>query len=105
MIGKLGVDLKRCGTCLFVKPLSEFHRSPKNRGGFKSACRDCENARVRAWKRSNPDMRQRRLHRLGGFGPPGGPWVRGQHLLRSARDGLDKYAHRVDAAGDELDPH
>lgn len=33
--------MKQCKNCREVKPLSEFHPSPKNRGGVKPQCKVC----------------------------------------------------------------
>ena len=34
-------DHKRCAECRMVKPLTEFHKSPQQSGGYNCYCKDC----------------------------------------------------------------
>jgi hypothetical protein len=40
-------DHKRCASCREVKPLSEFHRAPKQSGGYNCYCKDCRRVQNR----------------------------------------------------------
>ncbi len=39
--------MKRCARCRAEKPLDEFNRSPRNKDGRHSYCRDCQKAHYR----------------------------------------------------------
>lgn len=36
---------KTCATCHITKPIEEFHRSKKSRGGYRIRCKECINKR------------------------------------------------------------
>ncbi len=44
--------MKKCSTCGVEKPLSEFHKRTKSADGHSFICKDCMNARQRAYRRS-----------------------------------------------------
>ena len=44
---------KPCKDCGEVKPLDEFYSN--GRGGTKTLCKPCDNARRMAWNKANPD--------------------------------------------------
>jgi len=64
------VSVKTCNKCKAEKPLTEFHKSVRNRGGLTTLCKSCNTARakvyaaknkervlakVREWCKKNPD--------------------------------------------------
>jgi hypothetical protein len=66
---------KQCTTCKEPKPLSEFHRSARNTGGYKKSCKTCRASEAK--KRNHPATRAHdtEIHREwkqrtghGGFG-------------------------------------
>jgi hypothetical protein len=48
---------KRCAECREVKPLSEFHRAPKQSGGYNCYCKECR-------RRQNREAHLRRIYGL-----------------------------------------
>lgn len=46
-------DMKRCKACGLTKPLDEYTIARTNRDGRAGTCRDCRNARSRAWYEAN----------------------------------------------------
>lgn len=47
--------MKRCKTCGSVKPLDDFYADARLSDGRKSECKQCTQARVKAWGESNRD--------------------------------------------------
>lgn len=41
--GEISSILKMCLSCSIEKPLSEFRKSKRHRGGYKHVCKDCTN--------------------------------------------------------------
>ena len=65
---------KRCTKCGTTYPATrEFFAHRSSTGQLKSHCRECEKARVRAWRAANPDTAnagyRRRQRRLDGWTP------------------------------------
>ena len=54
-IGVEGVFVKVCGDCGAAKPLTEYNRTNSTSEVLRSDCKDCVNARSRAWREANPD--------------------------------------------------
>ncbi len=52
-------NLKRCGGCSRVWPLSVkyWHRRPSRPLGFSSRCRECRNEDTVAWREQHPDYK------------------------------------------------
>ena len=47
--------MKTCTRCLVEKPVSAFYaQSMNSKAGYQSHCKICDNARKKAWKKSNP---------------------------------------------------
>jgi hypothetical protein len=44
-----------CTKCGETKPLADYYRDPKKKGSFYAACKTCVKARVKEWRRENPD--------------------------------------------------
>jgi hypothetical protein len=49
-------DSKRCSECGLTKPVSAFNHEGRNHDGLASGCRDCTNARVRAWRQGRSQV-------------------------------------------------
>jgi len=47
--------LKICTGCNEAKPLAEFYRDKRGRGGHVAECKACKRARCRKWKEDNPE--------------------------------------------------
>lgn len=47
--------MKTCNRCGEEKPLDEFHRHARVRGGIRAYCKACNMAQVRAWRAANPE--------------------------------------------------
>jgi hypothetical protein len=54
------METKRCADCKQVKPITEFAQRIKPRVGFHSYCRDCRNARNRAYGAKKVDQNRLR---------------------------------------------
>jgi hypothetical protein len=49
--------MKTCTRCLLEKSVSDFYVQKMNsKDGYQSHCKQCDNARKRAWKTANPDL-------------------------------------------------
>lgn len=46
---------KRCSKCGKEKPVTEFHKSKKNKDGLKCACKVCRNAAKAKYRAENPE--------------------------------------------------
>jgi len=65
---------KTCSKCRKAFPATrEFFSHYSRNGKLKPNCRECERARVKAWRKSNPEKAnagyQRRLKKLSGWSP------------------------------------
>ena len=47
--------MKLCTKCLCKKPVLAFHKNKQTKDGFTVHCRDCSNARLKAWKKANKE--------------------------------------------------
>lgn len=47
------MTVKRCPGCGRDLPTSAYHRNRRQRDGLQAQCRECKNARQRAWYRKN----------------------------------------------------
>lgn len=50
--------MKTCNTCKQDKPISDFYKLKKNKDGLNNQCKACYNARIRKWRKKNPDKRK-----------------------------------------------
>ena len=50
--------MKRCPTCGNDKPLDAFQTDRSRKDGLCVYCRECSNARSRAWNAANPEQRR-----------------------------------------------
>jgi RNA polymerase-binding transcription factor DksA len=41
--------VKTCNNCGIVKPLDDYYRNPRGRGGLRPECKDCTKERRREW--------------------------------------------------------
>lgn len=63
-----------CSTCHETKPLSEFVKAKGRAFGVRRECKDCHNAKNRAWAEANPERYKeihenaKRKHRYGKLG-------------------------------------
>ena len=51
----VSADVKTCSTCGEEKPATSEYFAPLPGYGLRKPCRECENARVRAWRRDNSE--------------------------------------------------
>lgn len=49
------MHFKTCGKCGIRKPASGYYRQSMSRDGLASQCKECSDARAKAWRASNPD--------------------------------------------------
>lgn len=47
--------MKTCTKCGVEKPLSEYHKDPKGKGGLRAYCKICNVAMVSEWQKANRD--------------------------------------------------
>ena len=48
--GKAKIDPKKCIKCGVEKKRSEFYKKTKNKDGYKSECKKCEDDRRKEWR-------------------------------------------------------
>jgi 5-methylcytosine-specific restriction endonuclease McrA len=46
---------KQCSKCKWIKPIGEFHKGEKYKGGIRSQCKKCAHKQVGEWQKNNPD--------------------------------------------------
>jgi len=47
--------MKQCTRCLQLKPVASFYaQSVNSKDGYQSHCKQCDNARKKAWRQANP---------------------------------------------------
>lgn len=49
------MEMKHCRKCATDKPHSDFHKDSGAKSGLTSYCKECNNAKTRAWGKSNPE--------------------------------------------------
>jgi hypothetical protein len=49
--------MKKCRTCEEEKPATEFYKLTKSKDGLNGQCKGCYNARIRKWRKDNPEKR------------------------------------------------
>jgi uncharacterized CHY-type Zn-finger protein len=54
-VANVEIAIKICGTCKRELPLTEFYKDCGKKDGLRTYCKPCENARVAAWQRKNPE--------------------------------------------------
>ena len=47
--------MKVCSKCSTEKPLTEYQKDSRSKTGFRSSCKECANASVRAYREANPE--------------------------------------------------
>lgn len=56
------IDSKACTKCGVVKPLDDFYKSKKIKSGYVGMCKECDNAKGRAYYASNADKVNARVN-------------------------------------------
>lgn len=51
---------KKCAKCDKIKPISEYHRNPKNKDGYCGACKICRSAHAAKWYEANRERENAR---------------------------------------------
>jgi hypothetical protein len=51
--------MKQCGKCGETKPIKDFHKSGRNKSGYRGLCKSCEKNRNRIWNLKNPNASQK----------------------------------------------
>jgi hypothetical protein len=46
---------KNCTKCGLTKDVSEFHKCPECKDGYRNQCKDCVKDRMLLWRQNNPD--------------------------------------------------
>lgn len=46
---------KQCSKCGWIKPIGEFHKGARYKGGRRSQCKTCAHKQVGEWQKNNPD--------------------------------------------------
>ena len=59
------VDTKACNTCGVTKSLEGFYRY--GNGRYYARCKDCHNARTKAWHKNNPHSRAENCWKMRGI--------------------------------------
>lgn len=64
--------LKTCRICKVDKPVTDFYKRKRNKGGFRTECKNCHGKNGRQWYLHNKDqadtrLRKECLHRLYGL--------------------------------------
>lgn len=57
------MDTKTCKQCKITKPLSDYHKAPRNKQGVKTICKDCHNGNLRQFYADNPAEHTREKQR------------------------------------------
>jgi hypothetical protein len=94
--------MKKCPNCGKQKPLGDFYKDKKRRGGHGRLCKKCTYKRVRAWQRAHPEKvrEQNRRYRLKHYKPrlerkpPTAAELRARHERRLERQREYYRTHR-----------
>src|SRR3546814_9245845 len=75
-------SIKKCSKCGIEKPVDQFSKSPRYRDGLISACKECRNAKSRAWTTAN---KSKVLEKAKEYREAHREQYRGYHAARKAR--------------------
>ena len=55
-------DVKRCGQCGKVLPISEFYKKKSSKDGYQAMCRSCKAEYDKAWYAMKKPKRKKIVH-------------------------------------------
>lgn len=55
--------MKCCTSCNQTKSIELFPKDPSCKGGYRAQCRDCKNAKRRAWYQADPEARREQIYK------------------------------------------